>query len=69
MFWERVVHLVYWACLSSALVKFCVCPFRFGIEGRMWGVILLIPDHCLSIYFSNILNVSGNIVPIIFITN
>ena len=23
-----------------------------GIEGGMWDVIVLIPDHCLSIYFS-----------------
>ena len=22
----------------------------FGIEGRMWDVIVLIPDHCLSVY-------------------
>ena len=25
--------------------------FPFGIEGRIWVVIVLIPDHCLSIYF------------------
>ena len=24
--------------------------FPFAIEGRSWGVIVLIPDHCLSIY-------------------
>ena len=30
--------------------KICVCPsFPFGTEGEMWDVIL-IPDHCLSIY-------------------
>ena len=29
----------------------CVCPsFPFGIEGRMWDVIVLTPDHCLFIY-------------------
>ena len=33
-------------------VKFCVCPsFPFGIENRMWDMIVLIPDHCLSICF------------------
>ena len=38
-------------CLSWALVKFSVYPFfPFGIEGLMWDVIVLIPDHCLSIY-------------------
>ena len=37
-----------------ALVKFCVCPFfPFGTEGGMWDVIVLIPGHCLSIYFES----------------
>ena len=53
--WERAVHSVYCACLSWAFVKFCVCPsFPFGIEGRMWVVIVLIPDHYLSIYFTSL---------------
>ena len=44
------VASVFCTCLSSALVKFCVCPsFPFGIEGGMWDEIVLIPDHCLSI--------------------
>ena len=30
---------------------FCVSSFSFGFEGGMWKLILLIPDHCLSIYF------------------
>ena len=29
----------------------CVSFFPFGIEGRIWVVIVLIPDDCLSIYF------------------
>ena len=53
--WERAVHSVFCACLSWAFVKFCVCLcFHFGIEGRMWDVIVLIRDHCLSSYFSSI---------------
>ena len=33
---------------------FCVYPsFRFGFEGKMWDVIVLIPDSCLSIYFTS----------------
>ena len=41
--------------LPWALVKFCVCPsLPFGTEGRIWVVIVLIPDHCLSIFFKNI---------------
>ena len=35
------------------LVKFRMCPsFSFGIEVGMWDVIVLIPDHCPSIYFT-----------------
>ena len=32
----------------------------FDIEGGMWGVIVLVPDHCLSIYlgFERYLKVS-----------
>ena len=33
-----------------------MCPFPFGIEGGMWDVIVLIPDHCLIIYFAKGLN-------------
>ena len=29
----------------------CVSSFPFRIEGGMWDVIVLIPDHCLSIYY------------------
>ena len=25
--------------------------FPFGFEGRMWDLIVSIPDHCLSFYF------------------
>ena len=32
------------------LLNACVL-FRFGIEGRTVDVIVLIPDHCFSIYF------------------
>ena len=39
-------------CVSFVGVCQIFCPsFPFGIEGRMWVVIVLIPDHCLSIYF------------------
>ena len=40
-------------CTSFVSVcQVCVCPsFPFGIEDRTWVVIVLIPDHCLPIYF------------------
>ena len=47
----RAVHSVYRACLSERLSN-CVCVLLslFGIEDRMWVVIVLNPDHCLSIF-------------------
>ena len=45
----RFTVSVFHECLSN----FCVCPsFPFGLEGGMWDVIILIPVHCLSVYFS-----------------
>ena len=36
----------------ETFIKLCLCPsFPFGFKGGMWYLILLIPDHCLSIYF------------------
>ena len=44
--------------LCMSFVGVCqirVCSsFPFGIEGRMCVVIVLIPDHCFSIYFAYI---------------
>ena len=49
--WERAAYSFNFACLLSAFVKSCVCPlFAFGIEGGMWDMFVLIPDHCLSIF-------------------
>ena len=44
-------------CVSFVgFVRLCVCPsFPFGIEGRMWNVIVLNPDLSLSIYFVHML--------------
>ena len=29
--------------------------FPFGFEGRMWDLIVSVPDHCLSFYFAHAL--------------
>ena len=42
---ESAVRSVCCACISWAFVT-----FPFGFEGGMWDLIVLIPDHCLSIY-------------------
>ena len=30
--------------------------FPFGFEGRKWDLIVSVPDHCLSFYFSGLVN-------------
>ena len=30
--------------------------FPFGFEGRIWDLIVSVPDHCLSFYFKSIHN-------------
>ena len=36
-------------------LSFCVCAsFPFGFQGGVWNLVVLIPDHCLSIYFSEV---------------
>ena len=32
--------------------------FPFGFEGRMWDLIVSVPDHCLSFYFTNVENLT-----------
>ena len=32
-------------------LSICGCVFPFGFEGGMRDPIVVIPDHCLSIYF------------------
>ena len=27
-------------------------PYPFGFEGRIWDLIISVPDHCLSFYFA-----------------
>ena len=39
--------------LLSVYVFSC---FLFGFEGRMWDLIVSVPDHCLSYYFVSILS-------------
>ena len=36
--------------------------FPFSFEGGMWDLIVLIPDPCLSIYFSNLSDWSSSLI-------
>ena len=41
-----------------SIYVFSYFPFRF--EGRMWDLIVSVPDHCLSFYSINALMKFGN---------
>ena len=49
-------------CLPSAFRKllsvYVFSCFPFGFEGRMWDLIVSVPDHCLSFCFT-FLNLFG----------
>ena len=38
-------------CKLSSIYVFSYFPF--GFEGRIWDLIVSVPDHCLSFYFSH----------------
>ena len=40
--------------------NFVCSSFPFGIEGELWDEIVLIPDHCLFIYFTTVRTVGGH---------
>ena len=54
-------------CLKELYIRFTARAFRklvsvyvfsyfpFGFEGRIWDLIVSVPDHCLSFYFSKLL--------------
>ena len=38
----------------EGFINLCVCAsFSFGFEGGVWDLIVLIPDHCLSVCFNS----------------
>ena len=39
---------------ATALSVYVFNYFPFGFEGRVWDLIVSVPDHCLSFYFAKI---------------
>ena len=35
--------------------------FPFGFEGRMWDLVVSVPDRCLSFYFTTVNNTDSTI--------
>ena len=50
---EKELFIRFTVYVFRERLSICVCPsFPFDFEGGMWDLIAVIPDHCLSIYFS-----------------
>ena len=58
-FWETAVHLRTFRKLLSIYV---FSYFPFGFEGRIWDMIVSVPDHCLSFYFTETSNFVAKMV-------
>ena len=39
------------SAFRKLLSVYVLSYFPFGFEGRMWDLIVSVPDHCLSFYF------------------
>ena len=53
--WQRAAHSGFTVCVFCECFSVCMCAsFPFSFEGRMWELIVLVPDYCLSIVFVSI---------------
>ena len=51
--WERAVPLAFHLCCFNFNAVLVVhVPFPFDVWGRMWNLIISVPDHCFFIYFA-----------------
>ena len=48
---ERAVFRFAASALGKLPSIYVFSYFPFGFEGRMWNLIVSVPDHCLSFYF------------------
>ena len=59
MIWCRELFIRFTARAFRKLLSVYVHAFSYfplGFEGRIWDLIVSVPDHCLSFYFSSILD-------------
>ena len=58
-------HLLRLKLMTWAAVNLCIWLFGcfpFGFEGRIWGMIVSVPDHCLSFYFPNVMRHRNGVI-------
>ena len=47
-----VISLLVMSAFRKLVSVYVFSYFPFGYEGRMWDLIVSVPDHCLSFYFT-----------------
>ena len=51
--WKELFIRFTASAFRKLLPSYVFSYFHFGFEGRMWDLIVSVPDHCLSFYFSH----------------
>ena len=46
------IHFCYYSVYLRVFHESLYLTFSFGFEGRMWDLIVSVPDHCLSFHFA-----------------
>ena len=58
-----VIRFTLRVCRES--LSICVCAsFPHGYEGRIWGLIVLVPDHCISFHTQSRIRLEPPDIPI-----
>ena len=50
-FWKELFIQFIASAFRKLLSVYVFSYFPFGFAGRMWDLIVSVPDHCLSFYF------------------
>ena len=51
LLWEELFIRITAIAFRKLLSVYVFSYFPFGFEGRMWDLIVSVPDHCFSFYF------------------
>ena len=52
LFW-KVLFIWFTVCAFHERLSNCMCTsFPFGFQDGMWNFVVLVPDHCPSIFFA-----------------
>ena len=63
MFLNKTLFILFAASAFRKLSSIYVFSyFPFGFEGRIWDLIVSVPDHCLSFYSDPFWDVSENLL-------